>query len=160
MFFIPVFIQGSNKVWRVLCLNIQRNLGQEHIGANAAGGNGAHGVVHVANYPLGQLSGRNVVHLQVWSGINEGFVDRVGEDILRCKVFEKDTVDLCSAIDIQLHPRWSNNVFDVAWNIPDPASVLDAQRFHTGRDSETDLIFSSRLSKVEKSIVTQRLITD
>ena len=75
-------------------------------------------------------------------------------------MFEEDTVDLCGTIDVQLHPGWGNNVFDIAWNVPDSASVLDAQSFHTGRDSKTDLIFSSRLSKVEKSIVTQRLITD
>ena len=79
---------------------------------------------------------------------------------MRCEVFEKNAVDLSCAINVHLHPGWSNNVFDITWNVPNPASVLDAQRFHTGRNGKTDLIFSSRLSKVEKSIVTQRLISD
>lgn len=58
-------------------------------------------------------------------------------------MFEEDTVDLCGTIDVQLHPGWGNNVFDIAWNVPDSASVLDAQSFHTGRDSKTNRVLRS-----------------
>ena len=81
-------------------------------------------------------------------------------DVLRGYVLEKHTIDLRSAVDIKLHPGASNDVFDIAWNLLDPASVLDTQGLQRWRNCKTDLIFSSRLSKVEKSIVTQRLITD
>ena len=81
-------------------------------------------------------------------------------DVLRGYVLEKHTIDLSSAVDIKLHPGSGNDVFDIAWNLLDPAPVLDTQGLQRWRNCKTDLIFSSRLSKVEKSIVTQRLITD
>ena len=75
-------------------------------------------------------------------------------------VFEEHTVDLSGAVNIKLHPRFGHDMLDISGDILDPAPVLDAKCLHGGRNSQADLIFSSRLSNMEKSIVTQRLITD
>ena len=81
-------------------------------------------------------------------------------DVLRSYVLEEHAIDLCGAIDIKLHSGAGDDVFDIAGNLLDPASVLDAKGLQRWRNCKTDLIFSSRLSNMEKSIVTQRLITD
>ena len=101
-------------------------MGQKHIGSNATGRNGAYGISDIINNALSQFSGRNIVHLQVGCGIDEGLINGVSVDILRSKMFEENTVDLCSAINIELHPGWGNDIFDIAGYIPDPATVLDA----------------------------------
>ena len=81
-------------------------------------------------------------------------------DILRGDVLQEHAVDLGSTVDIELHPWLRYDMLNVVWDILDPATILDTQSLHARRNRKTDLIFSSRLSKVEKSIVTQRLITD
>lgn len=75
-------------------------------------------------------------------------------------MFEKYTVDLCCTVNIELHSRRGDNVFYITRYVTNPAPVLYTQSFHAWRNCKTNLIFSSRLSNVEKSIVTQRLITD
>ena len=69
-------------------------------------------------------------------------------------------MNLCSTINVHLHPGRGNDILDVTGDVPDPTAILDANGFYARKDSKTDLIFSSRLYNVEKSIVTQRLITD
>ena len=75
-------------------------------------------------------------------------------------MLEKYSVDLRCTVNVQLHPGWGDNILDIAGDILDAAPIFDAKSLHSRRYSQTDLIFSSRLSNVEKSIVTQRLITD
>ena len=51
-------------------------------------------------------------------------------DIFRSNVFEKHRIDLRSAVNVELHPRLGHDMLDIAWDILDPAPVLDAQCLH------------------------------
>ena len=70
------------------------------------------------------------VHLQIRRHIQEGLVNGVDMDIFRSNVFEKHRIDLRSAVDVELHPRLGYDMLDIAWDILDPAPILDAQCLH------------------------------
>ena len=93
---------------------------------NTAGGNCSHGIPDIIDDSLRQFPGWNIVHFQVGCGIDEGLINGVGIDILRCKVLQKYAMDLCSAINVELHPGRGNDILDIAGYIPDPTTVLDA----------------------------------
>jgi hypothetical protein len=51
-------------------------------------------------------------------------------DILRSNVLQENRIDLRSTVNIELHPRLGYDMLDIAWDILDPAPVLDAQCLH------------------------------
>ena len=62
---------------------------------------------------------------------------------MRCKVLKENTVDLRCAINVELHPGRCNDILDITRDITNPAAVLDAQGFHTRRDSQADRVLRS-----------------
>ena len=60
----------------------------------------------------------------------EGFVNGIYMDIFGCNELEEHSVYLRSAVNVELHPRLGHDMLDIAWDILDPAPVLDAQCLH------------------------------
>ena len=51
-------------------------------------------------------------------------------DILRSNILQEHGVDLCRAVNVELHPWLRNDVLDITGDILDSAPVLDTQRLH------------------------------
>ena len=58
-------------------------------------------------------------------------------------MFEEYTMDLCSTVNVELHSWRCDDIFDIAWDISDPATIFDAQCFHAGGDGEADRVLRS-----------------
>ena len=58
-------------------------------------------------------------------------------------MLQKYAMDLCSAINVELHPGRGNDILDITRDITNPAAVLDTQGFHARRDSQADRVLRS-----------------
>lgn len=67
----------------------------------------------------------------------------IGVNILWCKVFQKNTVDFRSAVNVKLHPRRRNNHIHVGRDIPQTAAVFNPLLFASHTDSQTDGILGA-----------------
>ena len=114
----------------MLCHDVQCNLGKIHICSNAAGGYRANSIPHILNDGFCQLLGGHVVHLQVVGNIDKRFVNGISVDVLRGNVLQKNAVDLCSTIYVQLHSGRGSDVFDIWRNIFNATPVLYTKFFH------------------------------
>ena len=66
----------------------------------------------------------------LWGYIQEGFINGIDMIIFRCNVLQENRIDPRSAVNVELHPRLGHDMLDIAWDILDPAPVLDAQCLH------------------------------
>ena len=74
------------------------------------------------------------------NGYYKGFIDRVSVDILWGKVLEKDAMDLCCTVNVELHPGRGNNIFDITWYVTNPTPILYPQSFHARRNCKTNRV--------------------
>ena len=94
----------------VLGPDVHGHLGQVQVGAHARRGGDAGGLENVQDDRAGQLPGRHVVGVQVVGHVHEHLVDAVGEDVLRCDVFQVDAVDFGAPVDVVGHPGRGHQV--------------------------------------------------
>ena len=75
--------------------------------------------------------------------VEKGFINGIGVNIFWCKIFEKNTVDFRSAVNVKLHPRRRNNHIHVGRDIPQTAAVFNSLLFASHTDSQTDGILGA-----------------
>lgn len=137
---IPVafFVQFSDKIVSVFGGDVQGDLGQIEIRSDTAGSANAGSAIDICHDLLAQFAGGESVQRQVIRYIHEGLVDRIYVNIFFGDILQIDGVNIGGRIDVFLHTRWRDRIFDCRRDLEETTAVLDSKRFHGRRNGQTD----------------------
>ena len=122
--------------------NVHGHLGQVKIGPNADRGRDAGGFQDIADERHGQIVRGAVIEVQVGCGVDKALIDGIDVDVLLGNIAQIDTVDFGRCVQIELHARRGNDVFDVRaaarLGLPDGAPGRHADGLEGGGYGQTD----------------------
>ena len=128
-----LLVKISHVVLAVLCGDVEGDLGKKKICADTGGGGDVHGLGNLVHQLLCKRPAVRAVGAQVVSRVDKSLVDGVDMDILRCKIFKINCVNVGSVFDVKLHTRRCDLVFDRFRYFVNPASVTHSLRLELRR---------------------------
>ena len=133
-----LLVQKADAVFHVLGRNVERQLAQEEVGADARSGRDVRLCEDLVHQHARDLARRLAVELEVGGGVDEALVDGVDVDVLRCDEAQVDAVDLGADLHVVAHARLDDQVVDAGRYLEEAAAVAYAQLLHGGGDGQTD----------------------
>ena len=104
--------QLAKEVPAVLSRDVEGNLGQVEVGAQAAGGGDTGGSHHVLADAFAKLARRAAVEVEIARDVHEGLVYRVDVDVLWGNPAQVDGVNVTRALHVERHSRRHHEVVD------------------------------------------------
>lgn len=133
-----LLIERADAVRRVLRLDIEGNLREVEVRADAAGGGEAETALDFPQQELSRFTRRPLVDHAIACEIDEGLVDGIDKDILLAEIVQVEAVDLSGVVEIELHARRGRDVVQMRRNLEQAAAVADALGLERWGDREAD----------------------
>lgn len=118
--------------------DIQRNLSQKQVRANAGGGAYARFIQHRIHQHYRHFFGRTFIHFQVRRDINKALVNGIDMDVFGRNIAQINPVNLGGYFHILFHAGHGGDVFNVFGDFKDPATIANPQGLHRRRYRQTD----------------------
>ena len=116
-------VEVPDAVGRLFRRDVERDLGEIQIGADARRGGDVRAPRDLFDEELHELLGRLFVDGQIVGDIEEALVDGIDVDVALVHIVEVDAVDLGGIVDVLLHPRPGDDELEMLRHLEHPAAV-------------------------------------